>query len=854
MSSYNNFKSTTIRGAFNNLNYPDNSIKASSYFQNDVSISGQLYVNNINCVNLNSYNISSLINSLSGPIYNNFINQYLINNSLSGLISNNFRNQNLINNSLSGLIFNNFTNQYLINNSLTSSINNNLIYTNNYFNTISSYIISNNNINSYQNLYLYSLSSLVYTNYINQNNINQNIIYNGLSGSIYTYFVNQNLINNSLSGLIYNNFTNQNVINTSNTNNINSIKTITNNLTFESSSLYINLNSGINLGLNANIYFSPSTYIIQGTSITGYTSTPSTNLVKLPYLDVTSSIKTDIDNIKTILTGATYDTPYNYLNFANNIHIYGNLNIGSGITLQSPGIYNYISNTTLTYVDPTSSIQGQFNNITSTYATQTTLNKYLTISSALLTYATQTALNNYSQLSNINTFTNNQLIYKNIYLNDAGFNNMNYMQLSLVASGSASATNPSVCGIDFTTFNGKGNSSARIYGLDNNAYSAHLVFSTAPPNGFYNSQERMRIQDNGNIAIGKTTASYLLDVNGSINGTTIYENGTSISSKYLTIANASSTYATITSLSNYLTTSSASSTYLSIANASSTYATITSLSNYLTTSSASSTYATITSLSNYLTTSTASSTYATITSLSNYLLSSTASSTYATITSLSNFLLATSPAVSSYSIAITEDITPTSAYIPFTLSSTSVSNAILKISSYLNYNPSTNTLNCNHRGSVTVQSGANLQLQPGATSNICPIGTILMMAVQSSFSGWLSCNGATCSTTTYAGLFNVIGYAYGGSGATFNVPDFQGAFLRGFGSPNTSRNLSYASDAFGTYQASQIGSHTHSLNLSNNGVSSGVASAYVGTGINAQTTTTTETRPYNYAVQYYIKY
>ena len=612
MSSYNNFKSTTIRGAFNNLNYPDNTIKASAYFQNDVSISGQLYVNNINCVNLNSYNVSSLINSLSGPIYNNFINQYLINNSLSGLIFNNFTNQYLINNSLSGLILNNFRNQNLINNSL--------------------------------------------------------------SGLIFNNFTNQYLINNSLSGLIFNNFTNQYLINNS-------------------------------------------------------------------------------------LSGLIY-------------------------------------------------------------------NNYLT---------TSTVLNNYSQLSNINTFTNNQLIYKNIYLNDAGFNNMNYMQLSLVASGSASATNPSVCGIDFTTFNGKGNSSARIYGLDNNAYSAHLVFCTAPPNGFYNSQERMRIQDNGNIAIGKTTASYLLDVNGSINGTTIYENGTSISSKYLTIANASSTYATITSLSNYLTTSSASSTYLSIANASSTYATITSLSNYLTTSSASSTYATITSLSNYLTT-------------------SSASSTYATITSLSNFLLATSPAVSSYSIAITEDITPTSAYIPFTLSSTSVSNAILKISSYLNYNPSTNTLNCNHRGSVTVQSGANLQLQPGATSNICPIGTILMMAVQSSFSGWLSCNGATCSTTTYAGLFNVIGYAYGGSGATFNVPDFQGAFLRGFGSPNTSRNLSYASDAFGTYQASQIGSHTHSLNLSNNGVSSGVASAYVGTGINAQTTTTTETRPYNYAVQYYIKY
>lgn len=88
--SYNNFKQSTVRGAFNNLNYPDNSIKASAYFQNDVSISGQLYTNNINTINLNSYNVSSLINSLSGSIYNNSINQNLYSISLSGRINDNY--------------------------------------------------------------------------------------------------------------------------------------------------------------------------------------------------------------------------------------------------------------------------------------------------------------------------------------------------------------------------------------------------------------------------------------------------------------------------------------------------------------------------------------------------------------------------------------------------------------------------------------------------------------------------------------------------------------------------------------------------------------------------------------------
>ena len=44
--------------------------------------------------------------------------------------------------------------------------------------------------------------------------------------------------------------------------------------------------------------------------------------------------------------------------------------------------------------------------------------------------------------------------------------------------------------------------------------------------------------------------------------------------------------------------------------------------------------------------------------------------------------------------------------------------------------------------------------------------------------GWLLCNGASYSTTTYANLFAIIGYTYGGSGANFNVPNYQGLFLQ----------------------------------------------------------------------------
>lgn len=48
--------------------------------------------------------------------------------------------------------------------------------------------------------------------------------------------------------------------------------------------------------------------------------------------------------------------------------------------------------------------------------------------------------------------------------------------------------------------------------------------------------------------------------------------------------------------------------------------------------------------------------------------------------------------------------------------------------------------------------------------------------------GWLKCNGAAVSRTTYARLFAKIGTVYGaGNGSTtFNVPDIRGEFPRGF--------------------------------------------------------------------------
>jgi phage-related tail fiber protein len=61
-----------------------------------------------------------------------------------------------------------------------------------------------------------------------------------------------------------------------------------------------------------------------------------------------------------------------------------------------------------------------------------------------------------------------------------------------------------------------------------------------------------------------------------------------------------------------------------------------------------------------------------------------------------------------------------------------------------------------------------------------PAGTVNYFAGGTAPAGYLECNGQGVSTTTFAELFAAIGYTYGGSGGTFNVPDLRGEFVRGW--------------------------------------------------------------------------
>jgi len=106
---------------------------------------------------------------------------------------------------------------------------------------------------------------------------------------------------------------------------------------------------------------------------------------------------------------------------------------------------------------------------------------------------------------------------------------------------------------------------------------------------------------------------------------------------------------------------------------------------------------------------------------------------------------------------------------------------------------------------------------------LAPSGAIIATGSTSAPTGWLLCNGAAVSRTTYAALFTAIGtnFGYGDNSSTFNLPDFRGRFLRmvdgGLGrDPDYASRTAMATggasgDNVGSIQGaqSQLVSHTH---------------------------------------------
>lgn len=120
---------------------------------------------------------------------------------------------------------------------------------------------------------------------------------------------------------------------------------------------------------------------------------------------------------------------------------------------------------------------------------------------------------------------------------------------------------------------------------------------------------------------------------------------------------------------------------------------------------------------------------------------------------------------------------------------------------------------------VTIEyDGTDFQVQTVAPIAI-EVGMVMAIPFETVPSGWLYCDGSAVSRTTYAALFNKIGTMYGvGDGSTtFNLPDYEDYFLRGFdasgtdASGRTDRGDGTTGASIGTKQASAFKRHTHTI-------------------------------------------
>jgi microcystin-dependent protein len=146
-------------------------------------------------------------------------------------------------------------------------------------------------------------------------------------------------------------------------------------------------------------------------------------------------------------------------------------------------------------------------------------------------------------------------------------------------------------------------------------------------------------------------------------------------------------------------------------------------------------------------------------------------------------------------------------------------------------------------------------------ANNVPTGQVAYFAMNTAPTGYLKANGAAISRATYSALFTALGTTFGvGDGSTtFNVPDLRGEFIRGW---DDSRGVD-VSRAFGSAQADEFKSHTHTYGLTssggNNTLISGLGSLGFRAAASASASTTdatggTETRPCNIALLACIKF
>ena len=93
------------------------------------------------------------------------------------------------------------------------------------------------------------------------------------------------------------------------------------------------------------------------------------------------------------------------------------------------------------------------------------------------------------------------------------------------------------------------------------------------------------------------------------------------------------------------------------------------------------------------------------------------------------------------------------------------------------------SLNTTEKSSVVAGINDALSIMASRCDALIPPAGVIIAIVHSDVpDGYLLCNGAVISRTTYSDLFEAIGITFGGGdgSTTFKIPDFRGYFLRGY--------------------------------------------------------------------------
>ena len=157
---------------------------------------------------------------------------------------------------------------------------------------------------------------------------------------------------------------------------------------------------------------------------------------------------------------------------------------------------------------------------------------------------------------------------------------------------------------------------------------------------------------------------------------------------------------------------------------------------------------------------------------------------------------------------------------------------------------------------------------------INPTGAVIAFAGSSIPTGYLLCDGAEISQTTYADLYTAIGTTYSSgrsapSSGNFYLPDLRCTFISGVGQNQTqTQKITQGAKTLGTFYDMSVQGHKHDYEKSDSESVGTPGVSYITAGANTHTTTKTSgiyfddgtsmtaavTQPINLAMNYIIKY